>query len=76
MSSGTTHYTAVVDITETTREESTSASYDRRHSAPKPTGERTKSDVLKLVLRDDTLPGLAEKLASHLAIHTTQKASA
>lgn len=74
--SATTHYTAVLDITETRREEPAPRTYDRRiQDKPEP-GERTKSDVLKLVLRDESLPGLAEKLARHLAIHTPQKADA
>ncbi|WDS51669.1 hypothetical protein SEA_BARNSTORMER_32 [Microbacterium phage Barnstormer] len=64
----TRHYSAVLTVTETTTTPPAPTGYDRRIQ-PDATPKRETDEVLKLVLRDATLPGLASKLSDHLAIH-------
>ncbi|WDS52061.1 hypothetical protein SEA_CARON_35 [Microbacterium phage Caron] len=68
-----TRYSAVLTVTETTTT-APPTSYDRRIQPEPP--KRETDEVLKLVLRDETLPGLASKLSDHLSIHIPTPATA
>jgi hypothetical protein len=56
------HYTATVEVIEVSFTDK-----DHGHNQPK-TSERSVQDVARLVLRADTLDGLRDKLASHVAL--------
>lgn len=59
----TTHYTAVLEIQRTTVSKAESHPYGKDPQATRETGE-----VVRLVVRADTLAALRDKLAAHVSL--------
>ncbi|ALY10058.1 hypothetical protein SEA_SAVAGE2526_39 [Arthrobacter phage Savage2526] len=67
--SNTDHYTATVEIVKVSRGTAgTEYNSSTRRNEPKP-GERTKEEVMKVVVRDESLRGLVNKVTAILEVN-------
>ncbi|QDH48941.1 hypothetical protein KDI96_gp36 [Arthrobacter phage Gisselle] len=63
------HYTATVEITKVSRETvGTEYNATTRRNEPKP-GERVKEEIMKVVVRDESLRGLVNKVTAILEVN-------